>query len=166
MAESLIGLYKLECVRHEGRGRGVDDLELATLNWVHWFNTHRLHSSLGHVPPAEFETNHYRQINSQPQPRPGRTRPSLNRGRFSQRGGRAGHGFRRDVDHDGALHECDDLRLGVPGGLNTGDVGIRLGHERFTLNLACSGGLPCASGTSPASGNSYGVITGVIRRMG
>ena len=70
-AESLIGLYKLECVRHEGPWRGVDDLELATLNWVHWFNTHRLHGSLGHVPPAEFETHHYRQINAQPQPRSG-----------------------------------------------------------------------------------------------
>jgi len=34
--ESLIGLYKLECVRHEGPWRCVDDLELATLNWVHW----------------------------------------------------------------------------------------------------------------------------------
>jgi putative transposase len=54
-AESLIGLYKLECVRHEGPWRGVDDLELATLNWVHWFNEHRIHSALGHVPPAELE---------------------------------------------------------------------------------------------------------------
>ena len=36
MAESVIGLYKTECVRHEGPWRGVDDLELATLNWVYW----------------------------------------------------------------------------------------------------------------------------------
>ena len=70
-AESLIGLYKLECVRHEGPWRGVDDLELATLNWVHWFNEHRLHSSIGHIPPAEYERDYYRQINPQPQPRPG-----------------------------------------------------------------------------------------------
>lgn len=69
--ESLIGLYKVECVRHEGPWRGVDDLELATLNWVHWFNHHRLHSALGHVPPVEFETDYYRQINSRPQPRSG-----------------------------------------------------------------------------------------------
>ena len=33
-AESLIGLYKLECVRRDGPWRGVD-LELATLGWVH-----------------------------------------------------------------------------------------------------------------------------------
>jgi len=70
-AESLIGLYKLECVRHEGPWRGVDDLELGTLNWVHWFNQHRLHSALGHMPPVEFEDANYRQINPRPQPQPG-----------------------------------------------------------------------------------------------
>ncbi len=67
-AESLIGLYKLECVRPEGPWRGVDDLELATLNCVHWFNGHRLHSALGYVPPTEFERNHYRQITSPQRP--------------------------------------------------------------------------------------------------
>ena len=67
-AESLIGLYKLECVRHDGPWRSADDLELATLNWVHWFNEHRLHGSIGHVPPAEFEASYYRQINSEQQP--------------------------------------------------------------------------------------------------
>ncbi len=60
-----------ECVCHEGPWRGVDDLELATLSWVHWFNTQRLHSSLGHVPPAEFEMHYYRQINTRLQPRSG-----------------------------------------------------------------------------------------------
>jgi putative transposase len=59
LAESVIGLYKTECVRHEGPWRGVDDLELATLNWVDWFNHTRLHSSIGNVPPAEYETAHY-----------------------------------------------------------------------------------------------------------
>ncbi len=71
-AESLIGLYKLECVRHEGPWRGADDLELATLNWVHWFNEHRLHSALGHVPPAEYEQDHYRQIDPAQQPLSGK----------------------------------------------------------------------------------------------
>lgn len=59
MAESVIGLYKAECVRHEGPWRGVDDLELATLNWVAWFNQDRLHSSIGHVPPLEYEAAYY-----------------------------------------------------------------------------------------------------------
>jgi putative transposase len=70
-AESLIGLYKAECVRRDGPWRGVDDLELATLSWVHWFNTTRLHSSLGHVPPVELEENYYRQNDSRQHPLPG-----------------------------------------------------------------------------------------------
>jgi len=61
MAESVIGLYKAECVRHEGPVRTVDDLELRTLTWVHWFDHARLHSSLGYVPPVEFEQAHYGQ---------------------------------------------------------------------------------------------------------
>jgi len=60
LAESVIGLYKTECVRHDGPWRGVDDLELATLSWVHWFNQRRLHSMLGHVPPVEYENQYYR----------------------------------------------------------------------------------------------------------
>ena len=59
-AESLIGLYKTECTKREGPWRGVDDLELATLSWVHWFNESRLHSSIGHVPPLEYEAAYYR----------------------------------------------------------------------------------------------------------
>jgi putative transposase len=39
-------LYKAECVRREGPWRGTDDLELATLNWIHWYNEHRLHTGL------------------------------------------------------------------------------------------------------------------------
>jgi putative transposase len=75
MAESVIGLYKTECVRHEGPWRGVDDLELATLNWVWWFNEIRIHSEIGYVTPIEFEAEHYRQMNTQQQPRLGE--PSL-----------------------------------------------------------------------------------------
>lgn len=54
-----MGLYKTECTRFEGPWRGVDDLELATLSWVHWFNQNRLHSALEHVPPIEFEAAHH-----------------------------------------------------------------------------------------------------------
>ncbi len=71
MAESVIGLYKTECVRHEGPWRGADDLELATLNWVWWFNNTRLHGEIGHIPPSEFETDYYDRINPQDQPIPG-----------------------------------------------------------------------------------------------
>jgi putative transposase len=61
LAETVVGLYKTECVRHDGPFRSADDLELATLSWVHWFNTNRLHSSIGNIPPIEYEQNHYRQ---------------------------------------------------------------------------------------------------------
>jgi putative transposase len=71
MAESVIGLYKTECVRHDGPFRTADDLELATLSWVHWFNTNRLHSALDYATPIEIENQHYRQINPRQQPLPG-----------------------------------------------------------------------------------------------
>jgi len=71
MAESVIGLYKTECVRHDGPFRSVDDLELVTLSWVHWYNTARLHSSLDYVTPIEHETTYYRQNDPRQQPLPG-----------------------------------------------------------------------------------------------
>jgi putative transposase len=61
LAETVNGLYKTEVIRRQGPWRHVDEVELATLAWVHWFNTTRLHSSLGDIPPAEFEQTHYRQ---------------------------------------------------------------------------------------------------------
>ena len=68
LAESVIGLYKTECVRLDGPFKTVDELELATLSWVHWYNHQRLHSALDHVPPLEYEQAHYRRINPQQQP--------------------------------------------------------------------------------------------------
>jgi putative transposase len=61
MAESLIGLYKTECIRRDGPFRTVDELELATASWVHWFNHQRLHSAISYIPPIEYETAYYRQ---------------------------------------------------------------------------------------------------------
>jgi putative transposase len=61
LAESIIGLYKTELVRNKGPWRGLDDLELATLEWVDWFNTRRLFKDHGRIPPAEFEDRYYRQ---------------------------------------------------------------------------------------------------------
>ena len=61
MAESIIGLYKSELITMRGPWRTVDDVELATLGWVHWWNTTRLHSAIGDIPPDEFEAAHYAQ---------------------------------------------------------------------------------------------------------
>jgi putative transposase len=59
MAESVNGLYKTELVRKQGPWRGLEDLELATLTWVDWYNHRRISSVIGYVPPAEFEATHY-----------------------------------------------------------------------------------------------------------
>lgn len=59
LAESVIGLYKTEVIRRQGPWRGVDDVELATLTWVAWYNADRLLAPLGYVPPAEFEQAFY-----------------------------------------------------------------------------------------------------------
>jgi putative transposase len=75
MAESVIGLYKTECVRLDGPFRSVDDLELATCSWIDWFNTARLHSAIGHRPPVEHENAYYRHIN--PRQAPLSAQPSL-----------------------------------------------------------------------------------------
>lgn len=71
LAETVIGLYKTECVQIDGPFRTVDELELATLSWVHWFNANRLHSAIGYLTPLEAEEKYYREMNPQPQPRPG-----------------------------------------------------------------------------------------------
>jgi putative transposase len=59
LAETVIGLYKAELITMQGPWRTIEDVELATLGWVHWWNTARLHSAIGNVPPAEFEAAHY-----------------------------------------------------------------------------------------------------------
>jgi putative transposase len=61
LAETMFGLYKTELVRARGPWRGLDDLELATLEWVDWFNHRRLFEDHGRIPPAEFEDRYYRQ---------------------------------------------------------------------------------------------------------
>ena len=62
LAETTNGLYKTECVFGPDAPRpweDVDELELATLSWVHWVNHDRLHRYCGHIPPAEFEAAFY-----------------------------------------------------------------------------------------------------------
>jgi len=61
LAESVNGLYKTELIYGPGQGpwKSVEDVELATLSWVHWHNTERLHSHCNDVPPTEFEAAFY-----------------------------------------------------------------------------------------------------------
>jgi putative transposase len=60
LAESVIGLFKTEVIRRRGPWRSLEDVEFATLEWVWWFNYHRLLEPIGYVPPVEHEEAYYR----------------------------------------------------------------------------------------------------------
>lgn len=59
LAETTIGLYKTELINRKGPWRTPDQVELATLTWIDWWNHCRLHEGIGHVPPAEKEAMYY-----------------------------------------------------------------------------------------------------------
>lgn len=62
LAETINGLYKAELIHRRAPWKTKEALELATLEWVAWFNHHRLLGSIGYMPPAEAEANYYRQL--------------------------------------------------------------------------------------------------------
>jgi putative transposase len=59
LAETVIGLYKTELIYPHGPWTRFEDVELATLGWVWWFNNHRLLTPIGDVPPAEYEEQYH-----------------------------------------------------------------------------------------------------------
>lgn len=61
LAEAVNGLYKAELIGRRGPWRGAEQVELATLEWVTWWNERRLHGAVGDIPPAEYEAIYYRQ---------------------------------------------------------------------------------------------------------
>ncbi len=64
LAETVNGLYKSEVIHYlKQNWTGVNDLELAALEWVDWFNKTRLHSTIGYVSPFEFEKRYYENLN-------------------------------------------------------------------------------------------------------
>ena len=60
LAETINGLYKTELIHRRGPWKTKESVELATLQWVHWFNHHRLLEPIGYIPPAEAEANYWR----------------------------------------------------------------------------------------------------------
>ncbi len=79
LMETVIGLYKTECIRpgpfHAGPLKTLTDVEYATATWVEWWNNarlhSRLHSRLGYRLPAEAEAAHYADLSdSIPEPCP------------------------------------------------------------------------------------------------
>jgi transposase InsO family protein len=64
LAESIIGLFKTEVIRRLGPWRSVEDVELAVLEWVAWFNRQRLLATLGYRTPFEFEAMYHQPKNT------------------------------------------------------------------------------------------------------
>jgi transposase InsO family protein len=62
LAETINGLYKTELIHRRGPWKTKESLELATLQWVYWFNHQRLLEPIGYIPPAEAEANYWRQL--------------------------------------------------------------------------------------------------------
>ena len=60
LAEAFNSLFKAELVRNRGPWKGIDDLEIAVVEYIDWFNHRRLHGEIGLVPPAEHEDAFYR----------------------------------------------------------------------------------------------------------
>ena len=68
LAETINGLYKAELIHRRAPWKTRAAVELATLEWVAWFNTQRLLEPIGYIPPAEAEANYYRQLAEQTSP--------------------------------------------------------------------------------------------------
>jgi len=61
LAETINGLYKTELIKPRGPWRTLEQVEIATLEWVDWFNNRRIYEHCGDMPPAELETLYYQQ---------------------------------------------------------------------------------------------------------
>ena len=66
LAETIIGLYKTEVIERCGPWRRLEDVELATLDWVDWFNSRRLLGPIGNIPPAEAEAAFFAKLEETP----------------------------------------------------------------------------------------------------
>lgn len=64
LAETINGLYKAELIHRRAPWKTREAVELATLEWVSWFNHSRLLEPIGYIPPAEAEANYYRDLAS------------------------------------------------------------------------------------------------------
>jgi putative transposase len=61
LAEAVNAPYKAELIRNSGPWRSIDQVELATAEWVDWWNHQRLHSAIHNLPPAEFQALYHHQ---------------------------------------------------------------------------------------------------------
>ena len=61
LAESVIGLFKTELIKPRGPWRTAEQVEIAALEYIDWFNHRRLYQTCGDIPPAELEAAYYSQ---------------------------------------------------------------------------------------------------------
>ena len=61
LAETINGLYKTELIKPRKPWRTIEEVELATAEWVDWFNHHRLYEYCGDIPPVDLEIAYYAQ---------------------------------------------------------------------------------------------------------
>lgn len=66
LAETVNGLYKTELI-YSRRWAGLEDVEMATLSWVHWWNTRRLHEALDYHTPQEVESAYWEALEASPE---------------------------------------------------------------------------------------------------
>lgn len=64
LAETINGLYKTELIHKQGPWKNRPSLEMATLQWVHWYNHKRLLGSIGYIPPAQAEAQYWENLHS------------------------------------------------------------------------------------------------------
>jgi putative transposase len=65
LAETINGLYKAEVIHRRGPWRSIEAVEIATLEWMDWFNHRRLLEPIGYIPPAEAEDRYYVMLEQQ-----------------------------------------------------------------------------------------------------
>ncbi|BBL70871.1 hypothetical protein MoryE10_14770 [Methylogaea oryzae] len=70
LAETINGLYKAELIHRRAPWKTKETVELATLEWVAWFNHRRLLEPIGYIPPAEAEANYFGNLPIRPPHRP------------------------------------------------------------------------------------------------
>src|SRR4051812_5134984 len=61
LAETINGLYKTELIKPRGPWKTVEEFEIATAEWIDWFNHRRLYEYCGDIPPADLEGAYYAQ---------------------------------------------------------------------------------------------------------
>lgn len=83
LAETINGLYKAEVIHRLGPWRSIQAVEMATLEWVDWFNHQRLLAPIGNIPPAEAEAMYYNQFAGSAMGRTQANNPPMKSGRFT-----------------------------------------------------------------------------------